>query len=330
MPANDIIKQSDYNNIRNKLVPIIGAGSADSGWGQPIISSAVATGNRVTITEWNNLRHDIVNAVRHIFGSSLPAIPAVVAEGNTIRYNVPADTPNPGYDTLATFVVNNKFAVNSSQAATFSWTPSTSTWPGIYGSSWNTKIQATVSASWPSATAARYFFNSGGEIRFASSRSGGSSTQQCLAWTTLLNSAGTQAFGGNKPATGTAPANGQNWYRLTNSYQLWYSVASSTPYGGNSYRILARTPAVANNSTGTASTVEFLIEYVDNYVDPGTFPVGPNPAPPAANFPPGDLVDGTFTLSVSHLYATGVLDPSGTGNFTVTQPTIAVGAIAPG
>jgi hypothetical protein len=127
--------------------------------------------------------------------------------------------------------------------------------------------------------------------------------------------------------------NGQNWYRLTSSFQEWYTISSSTPYGSNNYKIYARTPSVADNSGGAAASAEFLIEFNDGYVDPGvapgsSFPGGVQNATPA-DFPPGDSVDGTFTTSASYLYATGVLEPPGTGNFTVTQPSITFGVIAP-
>lgn len=312
MAVNDIIKEADYNNIRNKLANIIGAGSGNSGWGQPLVSSAVAVGNRVTINEWGRLRFDIINAWTHIYGSAPTTVQ--VSEGNTVRYSV-SDAPVATYDTIADTIVANKFTVHSSQSGTSASTPSSTSWPGPYGSTWSSRIQCTVTVSFPSATAARYFFNSGGQIRIVSSQSGGNGTTQVIRWGTLLTSAGTQSFGGNNPGTGTSPSNGLNWYRLTNSYQQWYSISGSTPYGANRYRISARCP-VANNSTGTASSAEFLVEFIDNYTDPG---------PPA----PGDAVDGTFTVSASSLYATGILVPAGTGSFTVTQPTILVGTIAP-
>jgi hypothetical protein len=325
MPVNDTIKETDYNSIRNKIINVIGAGSADSGWGQSVVSTAVAVGNTVTVNEWGRLRFDIINAYKHIFGNTPTT--AQPATGNTIRYSntfVPdnvSDAPVTQYDAYVNTIITNRFTVNASQSSTASSPASVESWPGPYGDRWTAAIQCTVTASWPSATAARYYFNSGGEIRFAASRSGGSNTQQCLAWTSLLSTAGTQAFGGNKPSTGVTPSNGQNWYRLTNTYQQWYSLSSSTPYGGNSYRISARTPSVANNSTGTASTVEFLIQMIDNYVDPGNYPLDvPNTI---------DSVDGTFQILVSNLFATGVLEPVGTGNFAVTQPSITVGAIAP-
>jgi hypothetical protein len=348
MPVNDTITQADYNSIRNKLVSVIGTGSATLGWGQTIVSSAVDVNTSVSINEWGRLRFDIINAHRHIFGTTpTTAQPAL---GNTIRYSntfVPdnsSDAPVTQYDTYANSITSNRFTVHSSQAATAAAGSMATTWPGIYGADWTARLRGTITVSWPSANAARHFFNSGGELRFASSRSGGSGTQQNTAWNSLLTSAGTRAFGANMPGTGTSPMNGQNWYRLTSSFQEWYTISSSTPYGSNNYKIYARTPSVADNSGGAAASAEFLIEFNDGYVDPGvapgsSFPVsggtgvgggggGVQTATPA-DFPPGDSVDGTFTTSVSYLYATGVLEPPGTGNFTVTQPSITFGVIAP-
>jgi hypothetical protein len=155
----------------------------------------------------------------------------------------------------------------------------------------------------------------------ASSRTGGAASQQNTAWTSIIITAGTQSFGGNNPGTGTSPLNGQNWYRLTNSYQQWFIASGSSPYGANNYRILARCP-VADNSTGTASSAEFLVQFTDGYIDPDVLA-----GQPELLNPPGDVVDGTLSVAVSSLFATGILVPAGTGNFTVTKPTISVSAI---
>jgi hypothetical protein len=313
MPVNDIIREADYNSIRNKLVNVLGVGSSSFGWGQPLSSSAVLPGNSVTVNEWGRLRFDIINAWTHIYGSAPTTVQ--VAAGNTIRYSV-TDAPVTTYDTIVDTIVNNRFAVHPSQSSTEAVTPTSSSWPGIYGTTWRTKIQCTITVSWPNANAARHFFNSGGQIRIASSQTGGTTTAQVSTWRSLLSTAGTRELGGNNPGTGTSPSNGQNWYRLSSSYQVWYSIFGSSPYGANNYRISARTPGVVNNSAGTATTAEFLVEFIDNYTDPG----GP---------PPGDDVDGTFTVNASSLFATGILVPTGTGMFTVTRPTITIGAIAP-
>jgi hypothetical protein len=178
---------------------------------------------------------------------------------------------------------------------------------------------------WPNANAARHFFNSGGLVRITSSRAAGSGslgTTQATTWTTILNSAGTQSFGGNTPGTGTSPMNGQNWYRLTNSFQTYYTLAGSSPYGANSYNLQARVTDTADNSSGAAANSEFRVLFTDNYTDPV-----PGGGLSPALFPPGDAVDGNFSIAVSLVFATGILVPSGFGNFSVTQPTVTFGPI---
>jgi hypothetical protein len=342
MPVNDIITQAEYNNIRNKVIGVLGTGSGNSGYGQSLNSSAVALGTRVTINEYANLRFDIINAWVHQTGSNPTTV--TVAEGNTVRFSA-VDAPITTYDALANTLITNRFNVGAGQSAVSvpTGSPASRTWTGVGSDFWNASISCTINLQWPSANAARFFWNSGGQIRITSSRSGGSSTTQNTQWTSILSSAGTQSFGGNNPGTGTSPSDGQNWYRLTNSFQTYYTLAGSSPYGGNSYNLQARVTDTANNSTGAAAASEFRVLFTDNYVDPGIVPgatafpqgtpVGVGTAgggvqtATTADYLPDDKVDGTFSIAVSLLYATGVLVPGSLGNFTVTQPTVTIGSI---
>lgn len=319
MPVNDKITVQEYNNIRTKVVGILGPGFGNSGYGQLVRSSAVTAGNRVTINEWADLRFDIINAYVHQYGVN--PNPVGVAEGDRIRYSV-IDAPVPTYDSLATGIVNDKWLVGAGQSATnVPSSPASTTWPGLYGNFWTSKIDCLITVNWTTPNAARYFFNSGGQIRITSSRSGGSSTAQCNSWTSILSTAGTVSFGGNNPGTGTSPSDGQNWYRLTDSFQVYYSTFGSSPYGSNNYRISARTTDVSSNSTGTAAQSQFYVEFIDDYVDPGNWELDtPNTI---------DAIDGTFQVAVDLVYATGVLVPAGVGNFTVSLPSVAIGAIKP-
>lgn len=315
MAVNDKISQSEYNAIRNKLVGILSTGSANSGWGQPVVSSAVGISNKVTVNEWANLGYDITNAYRHITGSS-PTL-AAVAEGATVKYNAtftPATTDSPvtQYDTWANYIIANQYTVAGTQSYTTNKGTGSTTWPGLYGSSWSTSIKCTVTVSFSNATQARYFFNSGGEIRLLASQTGGSGIPQNTSWRSLLSSAGSRSFGAVIPASLVDPNDGQNFYRCSNSYAVWYSTSASSPYSSNTYKISARTPDVVDNSTGTASTLQFLVEWVDNHTGIAGGP---------------DYVDGTFNLNVSTLTATGTLVPAAAGSFVVENPTVTIGAI---
>lgn len=317
MAVNDKIFKADYNNIRNKVVGVLGTGAGNSGYGQPVRSAAVSESDKVTINEWGNLYYDIVNCYVHQTGAA-PGTPSSAVENATITYR--STQPNYQYDDYANVIVANKFTVAGSQSFTTAYGTTSRTWPGIYGSYWNSVISCTVTAQFTTAAAARYFFNSGGEIRFSSSLSGSAANAQTISWTTLLSGSGTKAFGGNKPGTGTSPSDNTNFYRLTNAYSVWTSSSGSGAYTANVWRIQARCNVV-NNSAGGATQIEFLVQWIDGYVDP--FPAI------AENPPPGDEVYGTINLSVSTLTAIGTLVPSGAGAFAVSQPTITLGGIGP-
>jgi hypothetical protein len=320
MPAvNSIIVQADYNSIRDKVIAVLGNGSGNSGYGQQarIVSSAVAEGNKVTINEWANLRFDIINAYKHINGSN--PVTAVVSEGNTIRYTdsfTPdtgtLDVPQKQYDDWANNITTNRFGVAAGESATTAVTTSNRT------TAWFSQCECVIQFYWANANDARYWFNSGGKIRISANRTGGATTTQNTSWTTLLSAAGTQNFGGDVPNTGTTPNDGTNWYRTTSTFQTFYQATASSPYGSNNYRLQARCVDVPSNSGGTAASGEIRILFTDGYTDSGAG-FDPNP-------PPGDEIDGTLTVSVSTLFATGIMVPS-SASFTVTQPTIAIGAV---
>ena len=320
MPAvNSIIVQADYNSIRNKVIAVLGNGSGNSGYGQQarIVSTAVAEGNKVTINEWANLRFDIINAYKHINGSN--PVTAVVAEGNTIRYTSSftpdtgsLDVPQKQYDDWANDITNTRFTVAAGESATTSVTTSSRT------TAWVSQCECIIQLYWSNANDARYWFNSGGKIRISASRSGGAGTAQNTSWTSLLSAAGPQNFGGAAPNTGTTPNDGTNWYRTNSTFQTFYTATASSPYGSNNYRLQARCVDVPSNSGGTAASGEIRVLFTDGYTDSGAA-FDPNP-------PPGDVIDGTLSVSVSTLFATGIMVPSSAA-FTVVQPTIAVGAV---
>jgi hypothetical protein len=322
MPAvNSVVVKADYNSIRNKVIAVLGNGSGNFGYGQQtrIQSTAVDENTKVTINEWANLRFDIINAYKHINGSNPTT--AVVAAGDTIRYTSSftpdtgaADVPQKQYDDWADNITANRFTIGPGQSGTTAVTTSSRT------GAWVSQCECTIQFYWSNANDARYWFNSGGKIRISASRTDGVGTAQNTSWTTLLSAAGTQNFGGAVPGTGTAPNDGTNWYKTTNSFQTFYTATASSPYGSNNYRLQARCVDVPSNSGGDAASGEIKVLFTDGYTDSGAI------APPFLNPPPGDDIDGTLTVSVSTLFATGIMVPSG-ASFTVTQPTVSIGAV---
>lgn len=300
MAIGDFISATDYNTIRTKIANVMAIGAGNSGYGQTTFSSLVAAGNSVTKAQWDALRYDIYNAVLHQTGSAASLVQ--VAVGDVIRYG--ASNPNTQYDTVANQAVTNRFDLGTGQFVTEAIDSKTFT------SSWYQSVSSTTSITFATAEEARFFFNAGGKIRFASSRTGGNGEAQNTYWSSLLSGAGTIAFAG-RPT-------GVNFFSLTTAYQTFSETAGTSAYTSNKWRLEASCN-VADNSSGTANVVNFRVTWLDAYTDSGA---GGSPNPP-----PGDLVDGTLTLTVDQVRPSGFLQPSGT--FTTAGPSVtSVGAIS--
>jgi hypothetical protein len=299
MASGDQIFALDYNTIRNKVASVLSLGSGTRGYGQSMISSGVFSETIITKAHWDNLRYDITNAYLHQTGL-LPSI-ITINSGDYIGFG--AGHPNTNYDSLAEQLLLNRFSIGPGQSVVSSAATQSRT------GAWVTQSVCTLTVTFADADQARYFFNSGGKIRFTSSRTGGSATAQNNSWTTTLNTTvGTVAFGGVIPDL-------INFYSLTTGYQQVYQASSSGLYGNNYFKIEALCNcAGANNATGTANVVTFRVSWYDGYVDTGP------------DTPPGDSVDGTLTLNVEEFKAVGTMTPSGA--FSITSPGYSISSIS--
>jgi hypothetical protein len=296
--TGSVIEAVDYTTIRNKIIGIMGIGAGQSGYGQTLLSSGVAIGNTVTKAQWDSLRYDLLNARIHQDG----LVPTIVTatQGQPIRFG--AGHPNNQYNTQADTAITNKWNIGSGQFVIDAATSTTRS------TSWNTSLSATVTVTFATSDQARYFFNSGSKIRCVSSRTGGTGSPQNSSWSNILDTAGTVAFGGN--------TSGLNFYNLTNSYQTFYSLTTSAPYTGNQYRIEV-VSNVADNSIGGATQLIFRVTWTDTYTYTGSG---------GSTFP--DNVDGTISLTVDELRASGTLQPLGTGPFVITRPSYSISGIS--
>lgn len=227
------------------------------------------------------------------------------------------------YETLANQAAASpaRFQLAAGQFLTDAATSVTRTWSSTTSPQfWSSEVNTTVTVTFGSANQARYFFNSGGEVRINSSRTSGRSDSQNNSWSSILTAAGTIPFGGLSSLVSTAsvtkPAQtGLNWYNLTNaSWTEYYRYTASSPYASNTYRLEARTN-VANNTSGTGTVLEIRARFVGGYTDPGTG------GPPFTN----DEIDGNFTVTVTEKRADARILPS--GNFTITRPSYTTSAI---
>jgi hypothetical protein len=326
------ISATDYNFIRNKIVSILGdTDGGQKGYGQAIHSSPVIAGEIIRKEQWDQLRLDILNTKLHQDGVYPPIITLGDDSNSDLLIGYSEDFPNTNYNTISDTAILNKFNIGVGQSIVSTPSIDNETSPGTISKtgSWATQSQCTLTVTFTGgytvdnnngstfvasgADHARHFFNSGGKIRFTSSRTGGSTTAQNNAWTALLSTAvgtiqfGATSFVGSESSslyTTITTSSSVNFYTLTTVPQEFYKLNASTPYSLNSFKIDASINSLAD-------TITFTITWGDSYVDPGL------PAP-------GDLVNGTLTLSIEEFKATGMMLPS--GNFTILSPEYEFGA----
>jgi hypothetical protein len=243
---------ADYNNIQTKIANILGVGSGQSGYGQTVASSQVAANSLIDDAHWDNLRADLLKARQHQTGVDEAANLTDVDVGQIVD-----DVVITPYETFATTVETNKFAIAANQqeqSATVSDTSRRTIFSGITSSSWNGTLTGSVIYTFASAADARYFFNAGGILRFSGTagRDGGGPKDQTW-WNMTAGVVRTVGAGGSI-----------SFYSLTDQPQRVASIeAAAGVYVENRYYIDVRCN-VANNSAGGATTVTVLYTFEDN------------------------------------------------------------------
>ena len=278
---------------------ILGPGSGQSGYGQSVTSAGVVQGDKIRLTDWVNLRSDMILARQHQTGVSVgtksPTDPGYVAGQDLIlptnSFTV-TEQLRAQYNTFADTITSDKFLIGSTQ---FSPEALLTTQRGP-SQDWNGTLTNVVTVQFASADQARYFFNAGGIIKILSTITGdgGASNDKNNTWNVMLSQTGTVSFGVSVTADGSSPGTcSLGYHSLTTSDQrVYYKAPLSGSYTLNDYSIYAKL------ASGGAQVV-FTINYEDN--------AGPNP-----NY--DENVTGTLINTVS------MNRPSGS-NVTLAAPT---------
>lgn len=230
------IQAADFNTLvggnptstANTLNATWATGSGTAGYGQTAVAN-VAAGNTVAASSWNSLVTNTASAATHQ-GSSITSVTAPTA-GSTVTY-VSAIPTN-----LQTIYSNRLNA--STQSSTSSNAIS-------YGSTWGTSLTFTHTATFANGDAARYFFNSGGQLKMTVSHANNAAGINLL-FNNLCSNVGTVAI--SAPSSGSITVAGTS-----------YNGVTKVGGGGNSPTVdankgyYALTTSNANVFTQTAST----------------------------------------------------------------------------
>ena len=199
---NGLIEATDFNTLvgsnpetgANKLNTTWATGGTTAGYGQTAVAQ-VAGGDTVIATgQWNALVANTASAAAHS-GSSITAVTAP-SSGGTVTYLSAIPT------NLTTIYTNRRNA-----AAVGSTTTSTAT----RSTSWENGLTFTHTVTFASGDAARYFFNSGGQIKMTASHPTGTGIN--LLFSDLASNAGTVVQ--SAPNSGTVSIAGVNYSGIT-------------------------------------------------------------------------------------------------------------------
>lgn len=238
--AGNTILLSDYNNIQTKIANILGVGSGQSGYGQALASAQLAAGSVVDDAHWDNLRTDLLKARQHQTGLDESGNLTDIAAEQLID-----DAVITGYETFATTVETNKFVIADNQLSI-----SGPTIGGTNGA-WNGTRISIITCSFPSANAARFFFNSGGFLRVAGLAGANGGGPKDQTWFDMTNGV-------------TRQVGGAGFYGLTDQFIRLASIsAAAGVYVENRYYIDVRCNQ-NNNTNGGATEVIFRLIFEDN------------------------------------------------------------------
>lgn len=230
-----LIEATDFNNLvggnptttANKLNTVWATGGTNAGYGQTAVAN-VSAGSTVTASNWASLVNSTANSATHQ-GSSITSVTAPSA-GGTITF-VSAIPTN-----LTTIYTNRLNA--ATQGSTTSNT-------ATYASTWSSALTFTHTATWANGDAARYFFNSGGQLAITCSHPSGTGINLLL--NNLASNIGTVVL--SAPTSGTVTIAGTSYNGITK-----VGGGGNAPTTSPNTGYFALTTANATVFTQTAST----------------------------------------------------------------------------
>jgi hypothetical protein len=279
----DLIQATDYNTLvgtnpnttSGTLNTVWSTGGTTAGYGQTALAT-VAVAQTVGANEWANLVNRTSNSATHQ-GTSITSVTAPVA-GNVVTF-VSAIPTN------LTTIYNSRLNA-ATQGAT---TANTAT----FGSTWSAALTFTHTVTFANGDAARYFFNSGGQLKLTCSNPNSTAginllfNNLCSNVGTIVQSAPTSGAvtisgvsyngitkiggGGNAPTISA----GSGYYAMTTSNATVFTQTASTGpsgYLGTFIRVIARSNGTqgSNGDSGSVITLHTIWDEVPDGLVVGT------------------------------------------------------------
>ena len=255
---------------------VYGVGFGNRGYGQSAITlTPVTAGQVISSSEWTDMRNALAVALEHQTGSVPGTLPPVgqLAVGQLIEAHESGPPTNDAFDfnSHISSIDSSRFTVDAAKSGTFSTTGTSS---NTRGSSWGSgsgSINLIFDVSWGTENAARYFFNSGGQVRIDMTHPAG--TPQDNDWrTSLITRLGQVRMTYTATSsTGTSGlSSGIGFYDLTGSYQTIINGANigTGAYTTNDVLIEAHRLSFSGVNGGNGTGVRIRITLTDQHSNP--------------------------------------------------------------
>jgi hypothetical protein len=249
--SGSTILATDYNGLvgaspgttANQLNTVWAVGGNAAGYGQTAEAN-VAVGDTVTASKWANLVNKTSNAGTHQ-GSTLTAVTAPVA-GGTITYL-------SAIPTNLTTIYTNKLNAGTQGTSSPTTVTRVGTWTNQLTYTFTATFPGNVSNSLNGGDAARYFFNSGGQLKFTFSHPTGSAIDNSL--NALASACGTITLSAPSSGTATIAATSYNGVTKVGGSGTVNSISSTSGYYGlGTANTLIFKQLVASAPAGYANT----------------------------------------------------------------------------
>ena len=241
------IQATDYNTLvggdpttsSGTLNTVWATGGTTAGYGQAAEAN-VAVGDSVTAGKWANLVTLTANSATHQ-GTAITSVTAPAA-GGTIAYLSAIPT------NLTTIYTSRLNAASQG---------STTTNTATYGSTWSTAITFTHTVTFANGNAARYFFNSGGQLKVTTAHANNAAGINLLL-NNLCSNVGTVAL--SAPTSGTITISGVTYSGIT---KVGGGGNTPSPYlTNNGYFALTVSNANVFSQTATTGPASYLGTYI--------------------------------------------------------------------
>jgi len=286
----------DYNELATLINEVYGdahpgnrtPGVGDYGYGQIPEIPLVSSGDLITAAQWTTLFDALHKCATHQ-GIGTGSVPQSVSAGNLIEALVGAG----GLPNVINDIRGNRLNIAPAEAAVTSGGAKLSE---VRTQSWTNSVVHEFDVSFANVDEARYFFNSGGEIRWSGNYTPGTPDESSeeTAWSSSIAAIQTVTIGANYATSGSGLQQSLGYYGLTTSYSI-INVKTivtggvyNTTYAGEQIVLSARL------TNASANVVRIKVEFITD---------------PAAD----RVLNGTLTSNVDQRKSVGQI--------VVTEPT---------